>query len=340
MMTLALAGLAGCGSAAEVSSPEAPLLRSLKTLTEADLGSLADPAEARALLEAFDRTVRTFPHGYWGARDPSAAMPSAFSDLHGGWCDSAVEGFRRLARELGVRASVINLNLNLHDPGYGLRGHTIAAVATADGQWLFDPLYGIAVRTGRDTLDDAILSSPHRQAYRSTFHTNERGPTLTDASTLYGHVDDDRFSAAPNDEPFLSARSPWIHVGERVQLGTPDGSGIDLVERFGSHFDYLGSLYTPMRHEWRFEGLEPGRDYRVEFRFAGHWGEPLAATIIVDDGTTLLQEDVVVMMGGEDTLTKRFVPQAERATLTVTPAPGFAAAWLDAVTVEAASPSD
>lgn len=349
-LAVALALLAGCGAAADGSSTgdaaggtpasQAPLLRDLKTLTEDDLRAIAGPVEAAALLEAFDRTVRTFPHGNWGPRDPSVPTPEAFADLTGGLCDSAVEGFRRMARTLGVQATVVNLNLNLYDPSYGLRGHTIAAVATSDGQLLFDPLYGIAFRTAREGLDDAILSSPLRQAYLSAHHTDERGPSLGHAAALYGHVDDERFSAAQNDKPFIHTRSPWIRVDGAVRIGAADGSGADLVERFGSHFDYIGSLYTPMQHEWRFEGLEAGRRYSVEFRLAGVWHGPFAAAIDVDDGNDApaLHRDVV-LADGAGSLTASFVARGDRATLRVTPAAGYAAALVDAVTVEASSPA-
>ena len=334
--------LAGCGGAADPAADattvhEAPLLRDLKTLTPQVLkASSPDDAEASRLYEAFDLTVRTFPHYRWGPRDTTVPTPAEFEDLAGGQCDSAVEGLRRVARAMGVSAPVVNLNLMLWDPNLQLRGHTIGAVRLAEGWVLFDPLYALVFRTRRTELDDTILSSPQRQAFRSALYDDDHGLTLGSAIQLYGNVDDDRFSARQNDVPWIHARTPWLTVGKSLAVGGVDGSGADLVGAFGSHFDYIGTMYTPIEQDWRFDGLEPGRHYAVEFRLAGYWRPPVELVVdVVDDAGAILEHRATVLDVDRSRLSVSFEARSARTTLVLRPSPAYSAAIVDAVTVVA-----
>ena len=279
---------ANAPAAAQVASIDqgavvkATFVETAEPWSDAYLADWTSADEALALAQAFDVTVRRFVHARYGPREPTdpSAVPDAIAALAGGQCDSAVEAFRRLAGEYGANATVRNLNFNTPDPIMGLRGHTVAAVFL-DGRWIvFDPTYGIVADTRRAQVDDDLYRAPERRVWsHPAMHlAHPLSPEV--AAAVYAGVTDERFSAAFDGEPGLAARTPWLGHGDQ-RVGSVDARGDDVVAALGSHFDYLGTYLTPIRHEWRFDGLDAGATYRLRFVLRGTFRATPVLTVAV-----------------------------------------------------------
>lgn len=326
-------GVATSHTAAATTVDRPSLINALGKLTPQILERYLDPQEANALFAAFVATTMHYDFAEFGPRSrPASNVPAALRHLAGGQCDAAVEAFRRLAGKRPASSQIVNVNFNVYDPSYGLRGHTIAGVKLRGQYVLFDPTYGIVIETHRARVDDKLLSSPARKAYAIESLPDRYPLSISEASRLYENIDNDRFSAAKNGKPFLTARTPWLDAPRR-RFGHRDSSSRDITSILGSHFDYIGTYLTPIRHEWRFRHVSPERR-RVIFHLVDFFQPPvdLKVTIKDSDGDMLTEKNI--SLSGTETELEILLPLHEQLVVSIKGSESlYAAAFVDAVEV-------